>query len=289
MIKLIGLDNALLEKVSSKERYFYRLVAFTFLLVIILSIVSNAYFGWMMSASWLGVVLFGLILGFIHFSILRIALITMITLPLVNASIHNQNSKPLKSFKNQFTLTGFFRWLFILCIAVTMAFSLVSLMLHKTSARLNYEKRMEVYNGALQQYKNADCVPLNLKQNLLTANYPFYVFRFWLSKTWYCLLIALFIVIVAVPFFIILWIKRNKNFQYEQNVLDSFIVAIKSDYAMTLEESQWILEQRFPWFNKTLNQVNLYEDAPFNTKLKYAKNRQWGNEADWLKWKNSLQ
>lgn len=292
MNRIIGLDSVLLDQVSGSEKFMYRLTALSFLIVVVLSILSNGYFGWMMTASWWGVFGMALLMGFVHFSILRIAVITMISLPLVKRTTdvvagYSWRNR-LLSIKNWFSFAEFVRWVFVGCIAVSMAFPLVSFVHHTTSKQLNDEKRMEVYQMALSQQGSEHQMPVNLRLELLKANYPFHVFRFWMASGMHRTLIYLMMAIVAIPFLLLMAIKRNKKFVYAIKSSELFIQKIQGDYALTIEESQWWLNQHYPWFKKTLQSLSPYEDAPFNAVLKNSKPRDWGNEVSWSEWKKGL-
>lgn len=292
MNKIIGLDKVLLEQVSGSEKFMYRLTALSFLMVVLLSVVSNGYFGWMMTASWMGVFGMALLMGFIHFSILRIAVTTMISLPLVKSTTDivagNSWRNRLLTIKQWFSFAGIVRWVFVGCIAVSMAFPLVSLMNHSISEQLNDEKRIEVYQMALSQQGGERQMPVNLRVELLKANYPFHVFRYWMASGAYRTLIYLVIATVAIPFLMLMAIKRNKKFVYANKASELFIQSIQGDYAMTMEESQWWLSKHYPWYKKSLQSLNPYEDAPFNAVLKNRRTRDWGNEVSWEEWKKGL-
>lgn len=292
MIRVIGLDKVLLEQVSGSEKFMYHWTAMSFLLIVLLSVLSNGYLGWMMTASWPGAMGMALLMGFIHFSILRIAVITMISLPLVKKTTVDEGKKSwrnhLTSIKNWFSFAGLVRWVFIACIAVSVAFPLVSLLHHSASEQLNQEKRMVVYHWALTQQGGEHQMPVNLRKELLSANYPFYVFRYWVASGTHRSEIFIVMAVIAIPFLLMIGIKRNKNFTYANKTSEQFVQSIQGDYAMTIEESQWWLSKHYPWYKKSLQSLNPYEDAPFNAVLKNRKTRDWGNEVSWEEWKKGL-
>ncbi len=292
MKKIIGLDPDLFAQLSGNERFMYHCTIWSFVVVIVLSIVSNGYFGWMMTASWLGVVSMAFLMGFIHFSILRIAIITMISLPLVkknDVSLEKASRwKKVLAFGSWFTFANGVRWIFVGCIAVSMAFPLVSAFHHASSQDMNRQKRMEVFQASAEKQGGQSNMSVALKRELLQANYPFYVFRQWWSNAGKRAEIGFWMIMVAFPFFFMVVIKHNKSFVYAQRASEKAIRDIQIDYAETLEESQLRLSQRFPFYTKRLQDLSPYEDAPFNSILKQTKQREWGTDVSWNQWVKAL-
>lgn len=81
---LLGLNKDLLQQVSQVERSSYISASWLFLFVASLSFISNGYFGFLFLGTWWGAILLSLLVGFIHFSVLRISLITLMTKPLID-------------------------------------------------------------------------------------------------------------------------------------------------------------------------------------------------------------
>jgi hypothetical protein len=196
--------------------------------------------------------------------------------------------KKVLAFGSWFTFANGVRWIFVGCIAVSMAFPLVSAFHHTSSQDMNRQKRMEVFQASAEKQGGQGNMSLALKRELLQANYPFYVFRQWWSNSGKRAEIGFWMIMVAFPFFFMVVIKHNKSFVYAQRASEKAIRDIQIDYAETLEESQLRLSQRFPFYTKRLQDLSPYEDAPFNSILKQTKQREWGTDVSWNQWVKAL-
>jgi hypothetical protein len=284
MKRLLGLDEVLLDQVNATERFLFLQTSRAFLITILFSVIANGYFGWMMSKSISSILLMSLLVGFIHFSVLRIAILTMISLPLVKSNDHAVNPSKLSSainrIKSTISFSSVVRFIFVCCIAVSVAFPLVSLINFRETDRLNNMKRNEVYQLTIENAGGVEFVPKDLRDELITTNYPFFVFRSWLESSFTILQLILVVLCFFVPFGLLFYIKSNPNFKYAENASNSAFMSIEADYLMTMEECQWIVEKDFPSHVISLKDLSPYLDAPFNSKLKNAKIRQIGTEAE---------
>ena len=136
MLNVLGLDTRIFDQVSTLEKTAYRTASVTFLIVVGMSLLSNGFMGYMLFNSWSMAIGFALFFGFIQFSILRIALITLLSKPLAQEILETPvevlptNKKlwtGLKSNLEKIRLSTLFRVVFVGLIALTISFPLSSL------------------------------------------------------------------------------------------------------------------------------------------------------------------
>jgi hypothetical protein len=85
LVALLGFDAALLEKTSLSERSAYRLAGWLFAAVCISMVAADAWFGHLFYGGSVAILLAGNFLGYIHFAVYRLAMITLTTRPLYEA------------------------------------------------------------------------------------------------------------------------------------------------------------------------------------------------------------
>ena len=287
MMRLIGIDKAIFSQIHGVEKSLYRLAAIAFIVVVVLSFVTNGYMGWMLTQSWRGVVLMSLLMGFIHFSILRIALITMISLPVVSKSTESAANSMLQRIKNVaswFSFAGSLRFLFIGLIALAMAFPGAALLQSQNADNWNNQRRQEVIQESLQKVHGEGQLSPQLLMELRQANYPFYVFRQMLQQKGNWTLLLFIVVLIFFPFVILAYLKRGSQFQYPALASKLAIQEIQMDYSRTIEESQAWMDKHFSGFTRTLHELSPYSDPPFNSQLKESKVRVYGSHEEFQKW-----
>ena len=85
MINVLGLDIRIFDQVPALERAAYKTASTAFLVVIGVALLADGFMGWMLYGSWYLAIGFALFFAFIQFSILRIALITLLSKPLIES------------------------------------------------------------------------------------------------------------------------------------------------------------------------------------------------------------
>ncbi len=287
MMRLIGIDKAIFSQIHGVEKSLYRLAAIAFIVVVVLSFVTNGYMGWMLTQSWTGVVSMSLLMGFIHFSILRIALITMVSLPVVTKSTDNATNSMLQRMKNVaqfFSFASILRFLFIGLIALTMAFPGAALLQRQNADNWNKQRRQEVIQESMLKVQGEGSLSPQLLMELRQANYPFYVFRQMLQQKGNWSLLLFIVALIFFPFVILAYLKRGGQFQYPVLASKLAIQEIQMDYSRTIEESQAWMDKHFSGFTKTLHELSPYSDPPFNSQLKESKVRVYGSHEEFQKW-----
>lgn len=283
---LIGIDSDIFSQISGGERALYQGATFSLAVVCLLSFLTNAYFGWMMTHDWVGVLAMSLLMGFIHFSILRIAVITMVSLPVISkpSSTETGLKSKIKSLVGLISFAGIIRFVFVGCIAISMAFpGLAMLEFNKTEA-LNQQRRKEVLAESMAKMNGIDKASQQLMHELNQANYPFYVFQELSKQKSNGVIVFAIGGVVFLPFILLAYLKKGPSFQYARLASKMAIQSIEMDFSRTMEESQWWMDQRYPTFSKKLMDLQPYADAPFNTQLKTAKMRQYGTPTEFQNW-----
>jgi hypothetical protein len=288
MNKLLGLDETLLRQTGTAEQAGYRLVNYLFLLVTALSVLSNGYFGYLFLRTWWGSVLLGLLMGFIHFSVFRIALITLMTKPLIDkrASPPEIPLRPWLNFKSLFrlNLASIVRLVFIGLIALTLSFPLSTLFFHRQAMSVEQEFMERISEQANRQEFGSIALQVDTRQ----AHYPFVIFeQLWTLRS-FRNLVAFFVLIVYAPLLALARLRYGKLTKYADLCRESMRQEILIDYQETLEQCQFMLSKSYPSFDKKLVDLTPFADAPFRQKLKRGPFRTYGGSADFKNHLRSL-
>ena len=259
LYSLLGIDKHQLMLCSNKEQNAYRMALWSLVSVCFLMVCSDAYFGYLFSGSIWGSAAALFFLGFIHFSIYRLALITLTT-----RSLHEtkniqtaQKSNPLKSLLP--SASGLLRTIFVCLIAIAISFPAATLMHHDKSERIQKTLRQE----ALIKADNYNMNTLNTKD----ARFPFKVFEILLHDYSFKYALILFGIWTMTPMILLTKIRNTKNFEYLSKVQKIQQELAERDFYEHLIESQNIIYRKF---NSTydLKEKLIYENPPFNTRLK---------------------
>lgn len=307
MNSLLGLNDDLLQQAGAVERAGYYSATRLFLLVAVLSFVSNGYFGYLFLGTAWGALLVAVLVGFIHFSVLRISLITLMTKPLVEkkkgeprVSASNTFAQPITADSpdalpspavpangstkvgvksigiRRLNFSSVMRFVFVGLIAVTICIPLSTLFFHNEAMRIEEAYR----NTLLNQYSTGTAQlqisagPIN--HQLEEAHYPFVIFEtLWLQRT-YRLVVLVFLIIVYLPLFALARLRYGKNYRYADLCRESMRKEILFDYQETLEQSQVFLNSNFPAFKKKLTELTAFSDPPFKYQPRNAANRKTG-------------
>jgi hypothetical protein len=282
MLNVLGIDNAVFESVSSLEKSAYRTATISFLIVVGLSILANGYFGLSLYGTWWAVLIFAVFMGFVQFSILRIALITLMTKSLaqeseVVVSADSANSK-LKGFIARLTnvkirMASVFRVFFVGMIAICIAFPLGSLIMHSRSSRIQQEYKQELkeqYKGLLSQSQ--------LRHDVQEANFPFHVYNELLNESEFQVLIVIIVFVVFIPLTLVARLRYMKTFEYLEKARQEMLKLVAIDYDETIEQAQYALNQEFPKNKKNLKDLSVFADAPINSIYKNETKHTIGNK-----------
>jgi len=282
MLVVFGLNKDIWNQIGAAERAQYTWAARLYVLSCLLSAAAGVRFMHQLSDSYAIGVLGGLLVGYIVSVVTRIALITMVSLPLLpeqapsvptNAaaaaipqpSISTYTSK-LISFREQLPdFSIVFRLLIIAMMSLVVALPVAALIGYSEAENISAQRREQVIaefkanqpdmsseqNRIQLASLQADHFPIHVYQHL--AQQPVGVFSIWFTSA--CFL---------VPFFMLWHLRRGSQFQYAKLNRDMLVRHIATDYAMTLEQSARIQRNKYG-LHGTVQPNGPWADAPFNT------------------------
>jgi hypothetical protein len=279
MLNLLGIDKVVFAGVSALEKAAFRTATISFLIVVAMSIMANGYFGHSLYGTWWAVILFAVFMGFVQFSILRIALITLMTkslaqeTPVVLTPLAADSKVKvfLARFSNvKFRIASVFRVLFVGMIAICIAFPLGSFVMNESSRRIQQEYKLELNERFKDQLSQSQ-----LKHDVQQANFPFHVYNELLNEKRFQFLILIIVCIVFVPLILVARLRYNSSFEYLEKSRMKMLELVAIDYDETMEQSQYYLNKDFPNNKKDLKDLSVYADAPINSiykeERKYSK------------------
>jgi|LauGreDrversion4_2_1035121.scaffolds.fasta_scaffold73300_5 hypothetical protein len=287
MKALLGMNDEALEVAEGQERMLYATVSWWLVANVIFSLVGNAFFGFLSSGSWFLTAALGLLMGFIHFSILRLAMITLVTKPLAeeqtdqvltSEDLKKQTVKLQAFFAHFRFLNGAFilRVFFVGAIALTAALPFGAFMQREEAFAINEAHRLHV----LKELKYHEAMGT---QVLKEAHYPITVLEeLWNKNATFRIQVILVMLSFFAPVALLYWLRESKTFQYVSRLKELSRTAVMIDYHETIEQSQYALDQNFPLHGYQLSQLSNHEDAPFNTKFKGELKRKVADRAAFI-------
>ena len=279
MLNVLGLDTRIFDQVSVLEKTAYRTASVTFLIVVGMSLLSNGFMGYMLFNSWLATIGFALFFGFIQFSILRIALITLLTKPLAQevleapVEVSPTNKKLFNSLKSnlgKIRLSALFRVVFVGLIALTISFPLSSLINLPSTLEIEGQYRSELLQANKENKKAVN--------ELRQTHFPFHTFEEQLSRGGYKLMLCFAIGLVFAPLLLVSRLRYNVKFEYLDKSRQEMLKLVAIDYDETIEQSQHSLDQQFPKNKKELRDLTVFSDAPINSIYKNETKHTIGNK-----------
>jgi len=285
MLVVFGLNKDIWNQIGAAERAQYTWAARLYVLSCLLSAAAGVRFMHQLSDSYAIGVLGGLLVGYIVSVVTRIALITMVSLPLLpeqapsvptnsaaaaipQPSISTYTSK-LISFREQLPdFSIVFRLLIIAMMSLVVALPVAALIGYSEAENISAQRREQVIaefkanqpdmsseqNRIQLASLQADHFPIHVYQHL--AQQPVGVFSIWFTSA--CFL---------VPFFMLWHLRRGSQFQYAKLNRDMLVHQIETDYAMTLEQSRRMQRNKFG-LHDAIQPNGAWDDAPFNTRQK---------------------
>ena len=283
MLVVFGLNKDIWNQIGAVERAQYTWAARLYVLSCLLSAAAGVRFMHQLSDSYAIGGLGGLLVGYIVSVVTRIALITMVSLPLLpeqvastpiiadpgtltQPSIAAYTSK-LKSLRAQLPdFSIVFRLLIIALMSIVVALPIAALIGYSEAENISAQRRAQVMsefkanhpdmsseqNRILMSNLQADHFPIFVYQQL--AQQPVGVFSIWFTGA--CFL---------VPFFMLWHLRRGSQFQYAKLNRDMLVHQIETDYTMTLEQSRRMQQNRYG-LTECILPHQAWLDAPFNTR-----------------------
>ncbi|NQV77903.1 MAG: hypothetical protein HQ490_06050 [Lutibacter sp.] len=274
----LGIDPLVLNKTNDKEKYLYKLSGIMFAVSLLIIFISDAYSGYLYSGDILGGVVGVFFMGFIHFSIYRLSLLTVTTRPFVEKEIESNKLKRILS-RLLPSMSGILRWSFTGLIAIAVAFPATTLLHHREGTIIQDNHRSQL----LKDVKN-ESLAIN---EISESNYPFVIFETLLTYRTFQIGLIFITLILFVPLFLLSYLRNGKIYQYTRILRDGQKEDIKLDFFNTIKDSQLIVDNKFPK-QINLEEVIVYMDAPFNTQFKNRYNRAFGNKEEFYNYLTSL-
>jgi len=278
MINVLGIDTRIFDQVSLLEKNAYRMATNVFLVVLGISLLANGYMGLMLYSSWIAALVFALFFGCIQFSILRIALITLLSKPLAaeeiapvatlsqpSAVITRWNA--LKKMTNRLRLSSLFRVLFVGLIALTISFPFCSLLMLPKALVIEESHRTELIKANMS----------NMNE-IRHTHFPFHVFKELLPETGFEILLCISVCLVFAPLVLVARLRYHSKFEYLEKARQEMLKLVAIDYDETLEQCQYSLNKDFPSNTKELKELSIYADAPINSVFKNETKHTIGNK-----------
>jgi hypothetical protein len=280
---LLGFDPEILAKAGAKEMAGYRLAGILFAAASASMVAADAYFGHMFYSGWAGVLLFGNLLGYIHFAVYRLAMITLTTRPLTRAAPGEgaENPAPAGGLKAWLKpdASSVFRFVFVSLIALAVSFPGAAIVYHRQAEEIQARHREQIMEGAEEGIGRHLCTP--------DSRFPFLVFQTLWKKPGYRLLVLLWTVWIFIPLLLLTRLRHSPGMQYINETARLHRELAERNYYTSLLEAQQDLDARFPGSFR-LRDLVVYEDPPFNTRFKNRKDRTFGDHRGFAAYLNSL-
>lgn len=274
---LLGIETGVLQQCSLKEQSAYRLAGWMFAAVCLTMVAADAYFGFLFHGSWWAVLLAGSFLGYIHFAVYRLAMITLTTRPLSGVS---DAAKPGVRAWLRPDAAALFRLIFISLIALAVSFPGAALFFHETAEAIQLAQRESLQTSTFAGEIGSALIDSD-------ARFPFEVFRQLLLLPVYKILLLLWLLWIFFPVILLTRLRHGSDMQYTRSIAIMHREITERDFYANLLEAQEVLNARFPG-KVQLRDHLIYEDPPFNTLFRNRKNRQFGTETDFQTYLTTL-
>ena len=279
MLAVFGLNREIWEKINPAERRLFQLASLLFLSAVVINLIAGVRFMLQLSDSYIIGILGGLIVGLIISMVVRIALITLISRPILPndepsavpaqpdaQAVKNlrQRMKAAMRYLPSFSLV--LRFLIITLMAIVIAMPIASLIGWNETERIQRERRQEI---KMQFKENHPDMPGSqeaiLDQNLQHEHFPIHVYKnltkqfAGVTSIWICLGCFL------TPFFMLWYLRSHAQFEYAKLNQQLMVQQIQAEYAMAISRMRQIQKTKFGLSQAILpNQA--WKDAPFNTR-----------------------
>jgi hypothetical protein len=256
---MLGIDKTILLKTSPREQHLYKVAELAFTIVQFLIVIADGYFGYFFDGSYVTATVAAICLGFIHYSVYRLALITLTTRPLTEEIIKNEALTGYKKVLSYLDGTSLFRTVFVCLVSLNVAL-LLALFLNCTDV-----ENLQIQQRALLTQTSKETGI----QNLVTEHtrFPFLVIQILGKRPMFVLEMTLLFCLIGTPLVLFSYLRHSPSFQYTILLQQEQREEVLKDYHLNVYESQLLLDKRFPGLY-SLDSITAYSDAPFNKKLK---------------------
>ncbi len=289
MVLLLGLDADILSQCTPAEQKRMWLATLAFAIIFPLMIIGDAYFGFLYEATPMPVIVCGLMFGFIHFSIYRLALVTIPLAPLgmptepietvvsptepvvspTEPAVIPTAGK-LKRFSFWWKGEVLLRWIFVACIAASVGFPLAALTHHSETMEM-----MQAHKLALNAMD-----PLLAERQNPDQGYPFLVFqKLSQSSPSFDAVVIIWMGLMFLPLFMLFRIRYQGD-TYIRLLAEKHQAIVLHQYYSMVQENQTELNRRFPG-QIVEYKKSFYEDPPFNRRPKPPLGtRKWATKSE---------
>jgi hypothetical protein len=278
MLVVLGLNHDIWSRLASRERQLFHMASGFFLVCCVLCLIAGARFMTQLSDSYTIGIPGGLLVGAILAMVIRVALITLVSKPLIPVvpeapiDVAAIPIVPVQTWRTQLKrLPDFsvvFRFLILSLLALTVAFPLCSLIAYSESDRISDDRRAKVYAEFQANHPNMTAEQqLILRENLQNEHFPIHVYRTLAEQGVGRFMAVSICVCWLVPFFLLLYLRSASEFQYATLNRDQLVQQIATDYAEMLEQSVHMQRNKFG-LHDAIQPNGAWNDAPFNTRKK---------------------
>jgi hypothetical protein len=177
-------------------------------------------------------------------------------------------------------LANVLRFVFVGLIAVSICFPLATLFFHKSALKIEDVYRLQLVSAVNVQ-------SIGGSEEFQHAHFPFVIFeQLWHSSSFKFVLVVL-LVLVHTPLIALARLRFGSNYRYAELCRESMREEIIIDYHETLEQSQYLIDKRYPSFGRKLTELTPFADAPFKQVLKKGPARSYGSAEDFRQFMRS--
>jgi len=287
MLVVFGLNKDIWNQIGTAERAQYTWAARLYLLTCLLSAAAGVRFMHQLSDSYAIGVLGGLLVGYIVSVVTRIALITMVSLP-IHPAVESVQTKALDSARatellDQQTSASLgqrpmqrqhsgqifsilFRMLIIALMSLVVALPLAALIGYSEAETISAHRRAQVMSEFKANHPDMTSEQNRiLLANLQSDHFPIYVYQHVAQSPLGAFSIWFTGACFLLPFFMLWHLRKGNAFQYAKLNRDMLVRQIETEYAMTLEQSRRMQQNRFG-LTECILPHKAWLDAPFNTR-----------------------
>ena len=279
MLVVFGLNKEIWEKIGPGERKLFQLASILFLSAVLLNFTSGIRFMLQLSDSYLIGIIGGLIVGLIISMVVRIALITLISRPLLPDEEPSEIQAPSETSASQdirgrvmaavMSLPDFsllFRFMIITLMAIVVSMPIASLIGWNETQYIQRERRQELKATFKSNHPDMSAEQeAILNNNLQHEQFPIHVYKTLAKQFAGVLSIWICAGIFLVPFFMLWYLRSNAQFEYARLNKQLLVKQIQTDYALAISRMRQVQQSKFGLTQVILpNQA--WRDAPFNTR-----------------------
>jgi hypothetical protein len=265
MLVVFGLNKDIWNQLGPAERVQYNWAAILYLLSCLLSGSAGIRFMHQLFDSYTIGILGGLMVGYIVSVVTRIALITMVSLPIHPTKDYDRASDSVVARSRWPDFSIIFRLLIIALMSLVVALPVAAIIRYNEAEIISNNRRAFV----LEEFKTNHpdmSVEQNriLVSNLQTDHFPIHVYRELAQLPIGLLSICLTGACFLTPFFMLWHLRTGTRYQYAKMNRDMLVSNIETEYALMLERSRAIQQNKYGLSTCVVpNQAWL--DPPFNT------------------------